>query len=109
MSLSSLMNTSVTIQTKTSGIDASMGETAIWVSGCTVPACVQPMSAKERLLFKQRGVTVSHYIYLDASSGATYRDRILDNGTNKLYRVVNEFDMAGQGRAWRLEVLEVAG
>lgn len=59
-------------------------------------------------MFLQRGVQVSHAIYFAQDPQATLRDRILDNRSGKIYRIVQSFDMAGRVRAWRLECLEMA-
>jgi hypothetical protein len=107
VSLSSLLVNLVTIQRKTSTIDAAAGESVSWTSDLTpLPASVQPISAREAMLYAQRNVRVSHHIFFDQDPQVTLRDRIQDNASGKLYRIVNLFDMAGRGVAWRVEVLE---
>ena len=110
MSLESLLTGSITVQTKTtSGSDSSLGEQATWADDparTQIPALVQPCSARELLQFAQRQVKVSHKIYLATDPAIRPFERVRDETTQRYYRVVYQFNMAGQTRAWRLEAME---
>lgn len=110
MSLSSLLNTTITLRRKTTTVDSSMGgaDTFTDVSSMTdVPASVQPIKASERYILAQRGIWATHRIYLDQDIGATPRDQIR-TADGKLFNIVFQHDQAGRERVWMIECKEQA-
>ena len=109
MSFLSLLTGTCQIQRKSSSEDSSLGEIPVWVSDPPIPCLTQPIAAHERMLFAQRNVIISDYIYVAVDPGTSNRDRVIDNLSGNLYRIVSLFNMGGQYRAWCLQVLRVEG
>jgi len=67
MSIASLMNTTITIQRKTAGVDDGMGGRCgiTWSDWFTVPARVQPLRGEELLTYRQLGSRVENRIYIE--------------------------------------------
>lgn len=111
MSLSSLLNGSISVQHRKSPEDSSLGVTEIWTTDPVfnqVPASVQPSTAKERILFAQKVINYNYCIYLDQDIRVTPRDRIVDNSTGKFYRIQNYRNAAGRSYLWVVECTEMA-
>ena len=104
MSISSLLNKSITLQRKIATKDASLGTSFEWSDVETYCAAVQPVSASEAWKFAQRGIFVSHVLYLDQNISPTVRDRI--SWDSRLFNIVHIFDMAGRERVYRIGLKE---
>lgn len=113
MSLDSLCSThTVTVERSPSSRDSSAGpkyDNFTPVTGLeNLSASVQPTKSRERLEFAQRGVFISHRVYLagDYTALVKKQDRVKDVVRNKYYRVTGIFDAAGRGELTVLEVME---
>ena len=114
MSLDSLMTHTVEVQEPTNVTDASGGTTKTFAAlpGYEeVPANIQPVSARDRVIFAQRNVPITHHAYLPISVPLERDHRLVvlsgpSSGQTLLVKTV--FDMAGQGRAWKCECVEWA-
>ena len=113
MSLDTLCDThTITVERPSMPVDSSGGTTRVsWaaVDGLTsLPCAIQPVSARDRILFQQHQVTVSDRIYLsgDYSSLIQRSDRIRETTSGRIFRITGAFDVAGQGQLTRLEVFE---
>lgn len=103
MSFASLMTHVITVRRPSQATDAAGGTTRgaspPAVSGLeNVAASVQPMNAREKLLFGQRNVFLTHKIYLEGNQTALLRqDDLVENiATGKTYRIVGVEDAAGR-------------
>lgn len=106
MSLESLLNTTVTLQRKSTSVDASLGAADSYTNvASNVAATIQPVSGKERWVLAQRGVYYTHKIYFAQDIGATPRDRILTSD-GRTFIISKYFDQAGRGRVFMVEAIE---
>lgn len=105
MSLESLLNTTITLQRKSTAVDASLGTGDTWTTVVSVSASIQPISAKEKYSLAQRGVWMTHRIYLATDIEATPRDRILTSD-NKTFNILAYYNQAGRNRVYMIDAKE---
>jgi len=106
-----LMNTTVTVQRRSSTKDGSGGQAAggayVAVPGLAgLPALIQPTTGKAMRATAQRQVFLSHHIYLSERYAISRGDRVMHDDSGRYFTVHGFEDMAGQGRVWRLECVE---
>lgn len=106
MSLSSLLNDTLTLRRKSTARDESGGAVNAWSDVGTYPATFQPVSDRERYAISQRGVWYTHHAYLDRDISATVRDQVVQGSTGLVFNVKHVFDMAGRDRAYRIGLAE---
>lgn len=110
MSLSSLLINSISLQHKVTAIDPSLGAQDTWTDDPVfnqIPASVQPATARERVLFAQKVINYNYRIYLDRDIQCTPRDRVIDNSTGHVYRILNYRNVAGRDYMWEIECTEM--
>jgi hypothetical protein len=117
--LSSLMETHrIAIERSNAGTDTAGGIKRVnWTAleGLDDLACtIQPLSSSERMLFAQRGLYLSHQVFLDDDYTRTLRanDRLTlldDEGqeTQIHFLIKGIFDEGGRQEITRLEVTEI--
>lgn len=108
MSLASLLRHEVDWQRPRITMDASRGNVRTFETLEEGVLClVQPAKAKDRYLYRQRNVTLSHHIYFDRKLALKPEDRLFSQADQRYYVVTGWFDMGGQdGRAFRVDVYE---
>lgn len=109
MSLASLMNTTINIQRKNPARDSSGGQIEQFADVPTligIPAQIQDKRGKAMRVLGQREVYLTHFVYLSQPYDIRRGDRVLQPSTGKVFLVHGFEDMAGQGRAWRIECSE---
>lgn len=105
MSLKSLMNTSVDVQrpTKTRGTEG--GQSASWPTTYAGLRCrIQPLSAREAVLYGRETEQVTHRMYIDASVIIGIQDRVIYS--SRTFFVVGVRDTDEQGRLKVVELRE---
>src|SRR5262245_59522643 len=109
MSLSSLLNTSISCQRPLQGKDTSGGSTRNFqpVPGLpsSIPATIQPLSDMERQKWASREVFLTHVIYLDQNLALKKQDRVTDS-TGTIYVVHSFQDEGGRGEVFSIHVHE---
>ncbi len=112
MSLQALFNRTVSFERPTTVKDSSGGPTRqAWspVSGLQdVPAAVQPLSQKEKLLWMQRNILNTHRIYL-ASDTAPHRDDRIRVDTGEILIITGVQNQAGRDRVYSIDSYEHHG
>ncbi len=101
MSLSSLLNKSVTVQRPSITQDASAGSVRSFqdlADASEVPAAIQPISYRERMQFGGRQLFITHVVYFDQDYGVKRGDIVKDLTTEpvKTYIVLSYQNQAGQ-------------
>ncbi len=107
--LEDLMNTTVTIERKSSTKDTSGSPVATWQAVAdldNIPALIQPKHGHAMKLFGQRQVFLTHYIYLAQKYDIRRGDRVSHRETGHYFTVHGFEDMAGQTSAWRIECVQ---
>jgi hypothetical protein len=113
VSFPSLLTQTLTFQRPTVTLDSSGAPSPKvynnLVGATSVPGLIQPLSARERLLYAQRQVTVSHRCWVGSNYGLRRDDRCLkDVDPSRYYLVVTLLDRAGQQRVFEVILKEVA-
>lgn len=109
MSLDSLCTThTVKIERQSTTIDSSGGAVFTWNEiHDAVLVNIQPVKAKEKMLFAQRQIEYSNKIYSAVDLAVKKKDRITDLNSGRQYVVTGYADMAGQNRAFLIEAREI--
>lgn len=106
MSLSSLLNRTITIQRRVITKDSHGGQSRTWdpISGAEgIKAAIQPASSSVKSRYAQRLINITHNIYLDRDTGVANGDRVVDSdGT--IYVVRGFGDSGGRGRLYHILV-----
>lgn len=105
--MSDFLNHSISIERATSGSRNERGEPEqTWSALRSVPASVQPLTARDLAQLGQGGPVVStHKVYLYPTD-VTPADRIVEGSTT--YQIDAVYDQAGAGHHLRLDVHSVA-
>lgn len=106
MSFASLLNSSVTLERPTNTQDSSGGITKSWLSITTTPASVQPLSTKERMLFAQRQIMVTHRIYTAINLQPQKGDRVTVPSTGQTFVIIGFMNQAGRNSVWSIDAKE---
>lgn len=113
MSLHSLCLTHrVTFQEPTITLDASAGQQRqTWADVATltnVPCTIQPLTAKERVLYAQRQILMTDRLFLSANYASLIKRhmRIKDLSTLRYYHILNWMDQAGRRLYVSVDLLE---
>lgn len=114
MSLDSICNThTITFQAASIQQDASAGATRqVWdpVAGLTNLACtIQNATMKERLLYAQRKLMLTSWIYLPADLADLIQDNYRIVSGSKTYNITGFADEAGRGALTKIAVYEFSG
>lgn len=110
MSLAALLRHQVDWQRPVVSMDASRGSVREFENVETALAClIQPASANDKLLYRQRNVTLTHKIYFDQRLALKPNDRLYTTEpTPRYFLVTGWLDQGGQdGRTFCVEANEV--
>lgn len=110
MSLSSLLRHEVDWHRPNVSMDASRGAVRDFETVEEgLPCLVQPASAHDKLLFRQRNITLTHKIYFDHALTLKPGDRLYTEQPSPRHFVITGWlDMGGQdGRTFCVEAYEV--
>lgn len=108
MSISSMLNKTITVQRPVITKDTSGGSIRTYaaLSGVTnVPAAIQPLNDMERQKYAARQIYQSHIIFVDQDYDLKKQDLVVDS-TGIKYVVESFQDEGGRGRVWTIHVLE---
>ena len=110
MALSSLARHYLNWERPDISVDDARGATRTFdLVRARVPCLVQPLSARERALYGQRGVLFSHKVYFDQVLALWRGDRFLEASSGRVFVIVGWFDQGGQGgRCFCVECQEQA-
>lgn len=91
--------------------DSSGGTVRSWVTlFASIPGNVQPLSFREKIAFGQRQIMYTNRIYFAADYDIQRQDRLTVlspvSTSPRIFVALGAADMAGQGRAFNLEVRE---
>ncbi len=91
--------------------DSSGGSVRSWTTLFdSIPGNVQPLSYREKILFAQRQIMYTNRIYFASDYGITRDCRLTvlfpESTPQRVFVALGSADMAGQGRAFNLEVRE---
>jgi len=97
----------VSIETPSHVVDDYGGAREAWVATVTdIPAFVQPVASNEQVRYAQRGIQVSHSVYLHSDPGDIDEQARIVWG-EKYTSVVAVIDMSNLGRSWRIDCREM--
>jgi hypothetical protein len=101
-----IFNTTVTGKRSTNSQDAKGFGKRNWATATTicsaVPASIQKMSSREIQAFGVRGLDVDFDIFTRTNTALRKGDRAIEDSTNTQFEVVDNEDMAGRGKMYRL-------
>lgn len=109
MSLASLCNTHlVKVERQTTTIDSSGGPVLTWSTLYeSVPVTIQPLAAREKVLWAQRQIVYSNKLYTDQNLQLRKEDRVTDLESGQVYVVTAWANMGGRSTAFSSDIREI--
>lgn len=107
--LDGLLNASISVWRKSPTKDASGGQVPGFAPVAELqglPCSIQPKRGQAQVTLGQRQVFLTHHIYLDQDYGLVRGDKVVNDATGVSYIFFAILDMAGQGEAFRYDVIQ---